>query len=234
MSIRKGGVYGAYKVVAKNDKLYRCICTFCNKKKSFLEKSLILNPKCKGCKYQIGVTHKKNKKLSKSLSNNISKLKQDVNFESSLEKINELLTDSSTQDGVKYFQVTALKVVMDLIPYAEESYRQKPNINTSATIVTLINQARDLAADLSDNKSYNSEVYENVVKILHPAFLHIGQILLNSAYRYKLSISDYNIDEEESEDMKKKLDQTFVDIGKSVENVFYDVRKSISEYMIEG
>lgn len=232
-SIRKNKTYGDYKAVKKIDEgFFGCICLHCKKKKKIREKILHLQPECKDCKVKIARANKKSKSLTVYLGKEINTLGVSKEFRSSLVEINSLL-NSSTQDGIKKFQISALETVLELIPFAEDTYRKKPNINTSATLTTLINQARDLASDLSETKKYNTDMYEGVIKILHPAFLQVGEIIVNNAASFnKAMISDPSLDDKDKEHIEKKLNQTFIDIGGSVENLFYEARKDLINYML--
>jgi len=235
MRIRKNKIYGDYKAIKEiDDYFYGVHCIHCKKRSKFRKKRLRLNPECRDCKVKVERANKKSRKLTVYLNNKVDALNIQKEFKASLDEINSLL-DSSTQDGIKLFQISALKTVMELIPYAEDVYRKKPNVNTSATLTTLMNQARDLASDLSETKKYNAEMYEGVTKILHPAFLQIGEIIINNSANFnKIMLNDKNLSDKDKEYIEKKLNQTFIEIGGSIETLFYGVRKDVANYMLGG
>ena len=128
---------------------------------------------------------KKQRQQARRLKNLRSLFKDDVT------EIASLLEDQQTESAVNRFQRTMLKSLMDLIPIAEDKYRQEGSERAAYALNSLVSQARELIADMQAERDGRQLALQLSSEIIDPAFIGIAQVVIDSLHNLKRSLETY-------------------------------------------
>jgi hypothetical protein len=157
MKIRLGSIYGNYKVVMRDPNggdLYGVINT---------------------------VTSNRSKMTSKQLEAQVEFGKDSASlFQEYIESISDLLVKYDEEKPEIKFSIGALKTVCNLIPVAEQTYKQRPDRMNANALTNLLGQAREAITDIKNAQS-NSDIAAKLSNDwIIPAFSNIGANITNS------------------------------------------------------
>lgn len=244
--VERNEVYGDWQAVGRDpedDQVYRCVCIRCGAKKLRPRKTLKKRPE-HGCDEPLPsevVSEKKQtglvvvKTVQDALSG-FSRLVDDDGdeglkysmFEGQVDLISGLLDEADSAEGVRRFQVISLKMLVDLVPYAEKAYRDDPKQSNAYTINALLTQIRELITDLTSEDDRGELIQTIMMEILRPAFLQMGQILLDNMYSLRNEI-DGDVQPERTKRVKEAIDQSTRDMALAFQTLFYDIQKRVAE-----
>lgn len=238
MSIKPRGIYGDYQAIKKiSDNSFGCICIYCQGKKKFTRKELTSNPDC-SCRSNTMVIRHKSKELldvvTRSGLDCLEHLDSDDPdyqetyslFRESVDELNDLIDQENSADSFKRFQAITLKTLVDIIPYVEERCRDDPRQSNIYALTAVINQAREALFDIKDNRDDDMVIYDILKKTLQPAFLQIGQVLIDQHYRLKKNIEP-DIQDGRVERTFNQLDQITKEIAQRLEDIFFTVKRDL-------
>ena len=147
-------------------------------------------------------------------------------------ELTTLLEQSNNQESIRKFQSITLKMLVDLVPYAERQYREYSSQSNAYALNALITQIRELTADLSAEQDKGALALNIVTNILHPVFLSMAQLLIDNMYSLKKNIEN-DIKPERVERSNTQIDQATRDMAQGFQSLFYDVRQKVIDSLTE-
>jgi len=231
MKVGLGVVYGDFKAVKKlktDTPLYGCTCTTCGHKEKICPDTLLTYPLCSKHIQIPEATYPPTTEEQRKLDNvdPDEPIPEISLFEEQVDRINLLIDHSDTSNGIDVFQATALKTLIELIPYAEKQYREDPRQSNAYAINALITQIRELITDVTAKDDSTQLLMTILSQILQPAFLQLGQILLDNQHQMFLEMSRHIKTGQETK-VRNIVNTNTKDIGRQFQDLFYDIKKQV-------
>lgn len=125
-----------------------------------------------------------------------------------------------------------LAMVLSLIPVAEASARASRKESAFYALAALCNQARDLITDLriSGDGSEQADVLVN--KILKPANLAVGRILLEKIGSLKNALASIVEDAKDRRAINRVIDEELMDLGRFISDNEQATAGKVTSYML--
>lgn len=243
--VEKDQQYGDFIAVKRIDAergIYGCKCVHCNIRKKFTRAELKKNPvcDCQDSTVSVEIDEQRSKvKTALALASKFVNVEDDGSvssvpslWESQSNELTTLLEQANNQESIRKFQSLTLKMLVDLVPYAERQYREYSSQSNAYALNALITQIRELTADLSAEQDKGALALNIVTNILHPAFLSMAQLLIDNMYSLKKNIEN-DIKPERVERANGQVDQATRDMAQGFQTLFYDVRQKVIDGLSE-
>lgn len=108
----------------------------------------------------------------------------------SAEEIQQLLESNSNDSAITLMQKRMIQTVVDLLPYAEHAVRKSQGQRGVYQINSLLTSLRELMIDMQSTKDKGTLGAEMVERVVRPAFLDIGMIIIQEEARMDGEIRD--------------------------------------------
>jgi hypothetical protein len=108
----------------------------------------------------------------------------------SAEEIQQLLESNSNDSAITLMQKRMIQTVVDLLPYAEQAVRNSKGARGVYQINSLLTSLRELMIDMQSTKDKGTLGAEMVERVVRPAFLDIGMIIIQEEARMDGEIRD--------------------------------------------
>lgn len=108
----------------------------------------------------------------------------------SAEEIQQLLESNHNDSATTLMQKRMLQTVVDLLPYAEHNVRQTKGARGVYQINSLLTSLRELMIDMQSTRDKGAMGAEMVERVIRPAFLDIGMMLVQEDARLDSEIKD--------------------------------------------
>jgi hypothetical protein len=108
----------------------------------------------------------------------------------SAEEIQQLLESNSNDSAITLMQKRMIQTVVDLLPYAEHAVRNSKGARGVYQINSLLTSLRELMIDMQSTKDKGTLGAEMVDRVVRPAFLDIGMVLVQEEARLDGEIRD--------------------------------------------
>jgi hypothetical protein len=108
----------------------------------------------------------------------------------SAEKIQQLLEVGNQDSAVALMQKRMIQALVDLLPHAEQNVRATKGQKGVYQINSLITSVRELLSDLQASKDRGALGAQLIEKILRPAFLDLGMVLVQEEQSLATVIRD--------------------------------------------
>lgn len=174
------------------------------------------------------------KKESKVIQRNLTKTNSLRSlFGQESVRIQELLLDKHTDNAIDNANRALLRATLDLIPIAEGRYRDDSRQSNAYALNTLINQARELIADIqaSDDKSVVTD--RIVYDIIKPTMMTFAQFLIDGNYQLKRELAD-NLKPDRVKQSHEIIDQTSKGSAQYIQAMFKDLRDRVTKSLGES
>lgn len=168
-------------------------------------------------------------KLEK-LKTRLSKL--DSVFKDEVEGIQHMLNNANSDSAITKFQKQALVTLIELIPIAEEKYRQYGNERSAYALGALISQCRELVGDIKAERDSRGIALHLSHAIIHPMFISIMQNIVDNLFQLKKGVESY-VPPARSRDTNNLIDQTAREITHYLEQSYNMTRDRIVTEMME-
>ena len=133
----------------------------------------------------------KREKELPAVSKKIKRLEKDGSqFALPAKKIQALIDDNNNDGAITLTQKALLKMMIDLIPLAEQKVRESDSTRGIYQINALVSQARELIADIQSNRDQAMIVDTIMANIIQPNMVSITQFIVDSQYQLKREIQD--------------------------------------------
>ena len=228
--LEKDVLVGDYRIVEKRQSRLSAQCIMCGKQRNFTEKQLLKNPapKCYSpdcLKPEDADKGRTGRRLSeqarKKLDNAYS------TFEANSEEARRLL-DVFQESAGAGVDLASLRTLLDLIPYAERSYRQYPSQARAYALNSLLEHARDIVRELQAAEGQESLLRSLVVDSMHPCTRDIAQAAVDMANEAWLSLEGH-IDAKDKSKARDKLNASIVEYGRKVRELLEATRDRLLE-----
>lgn len=220
--IRKDEVYGSFRTIKrfKDERKYGCQCEYCGSKRKFTEAQLMVEPIC-DCQVK--------EVVSNTLDHATSLLDEDTYslFQEQVQQISEKF-ENNPDKGVNQFQLMSLKMLVDLIPYAEKEYRRDPRQSNAYAINALVTQIRELISDLQAEDNTLELINKIVLNIVQPITQKIAGSLIEFNFSIKSSIKGDLIDGR-YERVEREIDTATKDIARTIQGYVNQMCDEIRE-----
>ena len=124
-----------------------------------------------------------------------------------------------------------LAMVTDLIPVAERSFRSSGKENAAYALNALVNQARELDADLRLRKDFEGQALFIKDNILTPVFKAFVQQMLNEHQMLKSSIDSYVTNSKDRKKLKVNVDDSTRALGTFIQETITKSFADIDNYL---
>lgn len=108
----------------------------------------------------------------------------------SAEEIQQLLETNSNDSAITLMQKRMIQTVVDLLPYAEHAVRNSKGARGVYQINSLLTSLRELMIDMQSTKDKGTLGADMVERVIRPAFLDIGMIIVQEEARLDTEIRD--------------------------------------------
>ena len=168
------------------------------------------------------------------LDNKLRKLTQRMKglkstFKASVGGIVGNLESGDTDRGISIFQKAMLATMLELIPIAEDQYRNSEgNANLLYALNAAISQSRELIADVDAGKDYAQLVQRLSVQVLEPIFLSLANNAVSEIFRFAASI-DGDIQPDRRRAVKDALNTLARDLAKLMQSAMVALNTQIQD-----
>lgn len=239
--IQRDEQYGDFKAVERLSAargLYRVECVRCGASRRYLSDDLGENP-MHDCDDRVAEINK----IRRDLAVQVEAMDDDEDdeikslFALDLEMISgfirELEEDTGGSDSGRRFQITTLKMMVDLIPIAEITYRNDPRQSNSFSLNALLAQAGEIINALKATEDTQAIVERVLSRNLQPGFLQIGQILIDGVYGLRREIEPY-LKPEVQERAVAKFEERLKEMAAAAQAVYFRTMEKVSDELSEG
>lgn len=234
--IERDAKYGDFKAIERLNKerqLFRAECVRCGASKRFKADTLAAGP-LHDCDDKVKAINSIRRSLSLSEYEPGSEEGEEEEtvslFAENVSIITDLLNELEEGNGTpeRKYSLSVLKMMIDLVPTAERTYREKPTQAHSYALNGLLSQIRELVNDLKGTDD-NSALIESILnKILQPAFLSMGQVLIDNVYALRRKVES-SVDPAKTRAVLDEFDDMLKDTARSFQATFYDVQKRVGQ-----
>ena len=139
--------------------------------------------------------------------------------------------DFRTDSAAKNMQRAKLALILSLIPVAELTYLKDPKQSSAYALMSFMDQARQLTEDLRTISDADGQSDFITRRIVAPAFLNAGQVLLTEVTAYKGSIDTEVRDPHTSKMLKRALDATAISFAKYLTEMQRSLSAQVAAYL---
>ena len=224
-NIKVGGFYGHYRVLKKiKKKWYGCECIACGEKWKYKAKHLLELPIHEGC-----LSKAKIEEILNEGNTEDEEWSESSTFKKDVPRILEFLKEfEDTNQASTFMAVSQLRMLIDLIPYAESSYRSyssRPNADALAAMVT---QVRETIGDLEASLQGNELMQEVAGEILYPTFRRVISAVAEIHYKFLERVKKH-VPEHKWETLRNELGVITKATGAEVESIYSEATSQFSE-----
>ena len=153
-------------------------------------------------------------------------------FKSQVGDIQDLLDNSNNDVAITIARRNLLKMLTELIPFAEANYRQYGNERAAYALNTLITQMRELIADIQSEHNKSELLMRILTEIMHPRFLLLGQHIIDVFYYLRTSIQP-NLKSASELLMIDEINGSAKNTGKFIEEMYKDIQRELTRIVSE-
>jgi hypothetical protein len=215
-------LHGDYRVHSKKGILYHCRCVKCGHKKILLLEDLNLNPL-----HCSQLPTKKVDKIDYSPPDSLEDEQYSI-FQESVKEIQDMIEVGDNDSGLLRLQKSALKTLIDLLPYAERTYRNDPRQSNAYAINALVSQIREMSNDLRSDTTKSQMIQERLTLAIQPIFHGNVQTLIDTMYFLKRGLASH-VKRTSLERVEELIDNATKDMGKSLQDTLNNIRSKIVE-----
>lgn len=181
--------------------------------------------KKKKAKTTLPAVIEKEKPISKKALKNLKKLKRlksrlkglDSAFKEKVAEIQESLDNN--QIPVIEIHKMALAMLVELIPIAEDKYRQYGNERSAYALNTIVSQLREIMADVRAEQDSSEIIINRVLQIQKQRFQLIGQNIFDTLYHLLHNIGIY-IPAEYKKSVQANIKESATSIATYLEQIY--------------
>lgn len=129
-------------------------------------------------------------------------------------------------------QRAMLATVLSLLPIAEATARSSRKEGAFYSLVALCNHARELITDLKIGKDNSDQVRVIVERILRPANLGAGRILIEKMNEMKEAVSSLIDEAEVKRDLRRQIDDSMLDLARYLSDVERATAEKIEAFLL--
>ena len=175
----------------------------------------------------------KREKELPAVSKKIKRLEKDGSqFALPAKKIQALIDDNNNDGAITLTQKALLKMMIDLIPLAEQKVRESDSTRGIYQINALVSQARELIADIQSNRDQAMIVDTIMANIIQPNMVSITQFIVDSQYQLKREIQD-KVKTEHVRDVSTAIDMSARSIAAYMSEIFKVIRARLEKDLID-
>lgn len=222
MKIQPKTQYGDFLTIKKfeDERKFGCECVHCGRRKKYTKNQLLAEPVC-SCQAKTV-----NEVLEARLTEEDLYGTEDYSmFREQVDRISEQL-ENQPDNAVKQFQLSNLKMLIDLIPMAEREFRNNPKQSNMYTLNGLITQCRELIADLLQEDNTQELVNNIVQNILQPRIGAIANSIIQFNYDVKRD-TERNLKPERVEKTFDNIDQLTKEFGRELTGILNKIQEEI-------
>lgn len=206
-----------------------------NKKKKF--DFSFDSSKVKKASALLALPDKTEKKISakdkKKAEKQISKYAKDASdiyalFGKDAKNIQKLIDSKDDDNMIISSQRALLKMLVDLIPIAEDNYREYRSERSAYALNALVSQSRELMQDIVSSQDRSRVADIIIYNILQPAILTLGQFVIENNHQTKKHMSEV-VDVKDLRDMKDVLDKSAINLGGYLNTFYEDLKERIAK-----
>ena len=108
----------------------------------------------------------------------------------SAEEIQQLLEANANESAISLMQKRLLQTLVDVLPYAEHAVRNSKGARGVYQLNSLVTSLREVMIDLQSTRDKGALGAELVERVIRPAFLDIGMVLVQEEARLDAEIKD--------------------------------------------
>lgn len=222
MKIKKNQRYGDFKAIKRfeDEGKFGCSCVHCGRKKKYTANQLALEPTC-SCQ-ATSVTEVLNARLTEE---DLIGTEDYSMFREQVELISKQLEDQP-DNAVKQFQLSNLKMLIDLIPMAEKEFRNNPKQSNMYTLNGLITQCRELITDLLQEDNTQELINQIIQNIMIPRVASIANSIISFNFDVKREI-EKDLKPERVERAFSTIDSLTKDFGKELTGILNKIQEDI-------
>lgn len=222
MQIEKDAVYGSFRTIKrfKDEGKFGCQCEYCGRKRKFTKAQLLVEPVC-DCQVE--------EVVGSTLEHASSLLDEDTYslFQEQVQQISEKF-ENNPDKGVNQFQLMSLKMLVDLIPYAEKEYRRDPRQSNAYAINALVTQIRELISDLQAEDNTLELINKIVLSIVQPVTQKIAGSLIEFNFAVKTQIKG-DLKDGHYERVEREIDNATKDLARQIQSHINQMSDEIRE-----
>lgn len=172
---------------------------------------------------------KKIKKLEKKLkkTNALASL-----FGKDSLKIQKLLEKNENDNAIILANRAMLQSVLDLIPLAEQDYRERRTDRSVYALNALLSQARELISDIQAANDKTIVIDRIIFDILQPQIINLANQLINSNYELKRRLKEH-VAKGSTKEVTVILDDMSKSLGAYSNSLFNQLKERISAALSE-
>lgn len=148
----------------------------------------------------------------------------------SAEEIQQLLESNSNDSAITLMQKRMIQTVVDLLPYAEHAVRNSKGARGVYQINSLLTSLRELMIDMQSTKDKGTLGAEMVERVVRPAFLDIGMVIIQEEARLDGEIRDI-LGAEAHRKIKAARKESTLRIAQSIQEKFGQAKEQAINFL---
>lgn len=208
-------------------------------RKSWVEKAdkIKKKKKAKDELKSIEKTRKENKRKSKEKVKELEEKLQQTNslnalFGKDSLDIQDLLENRENDNAITLARKAMLQMSLDLIPLAEQDYRDRRTDRAVYALNALLSQVRELIADIQADSDRTEVINRIIVNTLQPNILLLGNQLVGTTFELRRRLEEH-IEKGSRKAVKQILEDTSKDLGAFAQGLFNDLKDKITKELSE-
>lgn len=233
--IKKGKVYGSWEVRGRRKRgdgrwSYLCFCVQCGARKTYAATTLGTRPRHKCNPADIGRMMTGGKSgpgvvTSETVENRL------LTFRHDSESIMAML-DSIEDDPNTAVEKESLVMLLEMVPYAEQTYRERPNQPNAYALNSLLGQIRELRKDIEESKAKEGMASELIEQAIRPRFQEIGRAVVDSHYGFVKRVQPH-LAGPKFRRVDSEIESITKHLAKSIDEIFVSLREDILKKLKE-
>lgn len=188
-------------------------------------------------KNELALPDKSKSKNDKDKSKNKFKNAKDfhdltVTFGKESKKIREFIEDKDDDNAAITAQRQLLSMLIDLIPIAENTYRNDPRQSNANAMNALVSQIRELIHDIQSTQDRSRIADSIVYNILQPMMLSFGQFVVDNNHQTKRDLKEI-VDVRQLRELDGAMNKQAKALGAYMQTFFEDLKARITKELSE-
>lgn len=171
---------------------------------------------------------KSNRKKAKKLAKRLKRYKSI--FKGKVSDIQRFIETNDSDNAIDQAQRQLLLMLIELIPIAEDKYREFGNERAAYALNSLVSQIRELISDIRSEEDSSQLVQKILNNILHPTFLLLGQNLVDNMYHLRKQIEIY-VKPEDMKIVNTRVNESAKNMASYLEEQYKHLMEKIPETM---
>lgn len=151
-------------------------------------------------------------------------------FKQFQEKLDPNNPDFRIEQSSNHFNRSTLEMLVDLIPIAEENFRQTKKETAAYALVALVKQVEDVQNSIRMNDDVEGRIAV-IHSLVQAAFVRLADILIRSKFDMHQAVDELISDAKKRQHIRHALDNMVQSMGKPLEEYKKHLQTQIALYM---